>query len=90
MSRCLGGVHQRSRRRPERAALREADELVAGVGQSQSSGTAARGPELGRQQRAQQAQRELAGGDAFLALGVLVDDGVDAAAVVDDCASCRR
>ncbi len=77
----LGGVHQRGRRRPERAPLREADVLVARRRPVPALGHGAGGAQLVGQQRAQQAQRQLAGRDAFLALGVFIDDGVEARAI---------
>ena len=71
-------THQRCGRRSERAALREADEVVARFRPAPAFGhRAGRAQRLG-QQRAQQPQAELAGGDAFVALRVFVDDGVDA------------
>ena len=73
----VGGVYQRGRRRAERAALREADVLVAGGGPIPTLRHRARGAELFREQRTQEAHRELAGGDAFLALGVFIDDRVE-------------
>ena len=78
MSRASAARHQRCGRRTERAALREADEVVARFGPVPALGNGARGSQRVGQQRAQQPQRELAGGDAFLALRVLVDDRVDA------------
>ncbi len=41
------------------------------------------GAQVGRQQRTQQAQRELAGLDAFLALGVFVDHRIHAGTIID-------
>ena len=74
----LGRVHQRGGGRSERAALRKADVFVARRRPVPAFRHAARRPQLFGQQREEQAHGELAGGDAFLALGVLVDDGVEA------------
>src|SRR6185436_17189277 len=77
----LCGVHERSRGRPERAALREADVLVARGRPVPALGHAARGPELLGQERAEQAHRKLARSDALFALGIFIDDGVEAGTV---------
>ncbi len=73
----LGGAHQRGRRGAERAALGEADELIARLRPVPAFRNAVGGAQLRRQQREQQAQTELAGGDALVALRVLVDHRVD-------------
>ena len=78
MPRGLRCAHQRRRRRSERAFLREADELVAGLGPVPAFGHGVGRADTLRQQRAQQAQPELAGRDAFVALRVFVDDRVHA------------
>ena len=78
MPRAFGRAHQRCRRRAERTALREADELVARLGPVPAFGHAVRRADRVGQQRAQQPQRQFAGGDAFVALRVFVDDRVDA------------
>ena len=74
-------MHERSGRGSERPALRELDVLVARRRPVPALGHAAGGPEFLRQQRAEEAQRELARGDAFLALGVFIDDGIEAGLV---------
>ena len=74
----LGGAHQRSGRRSQGAALRKADELIAGGGPAPALGHRAGRADRFRQQRAQQPQAQLSGGDAFVALLVFVDHGVDA------------
>ena len=74
----LGGLHQRGCRRPERAPLGIADEVGARLGPVPVVGHHAFRAKLGRQQRAQQLQRQFTGLDAFVALGVFVDHGVDA------------
>ena len=74
----FGRAHERRGGRPQRTPLRETDELVARLGPAPALGHGVgRAHRLG-QQRTQQAQPELARGDAFVALLVLVDDGVDA------------
>ena len=72
----FGGAHQRGGRGSEGAALREADELVTSLRPGPPRRHDVGRPQLRRQQRGQQAQPELAGRNAFVALRVLVDDGV--------------
>src|SRR5579871_464309 len=74
----LRGAHQRGGRGAERAALSEANELIARglpapVGRDRIGGT-----KLGGQERAEQLQAELAGRNALIALRVFVDDRVTA------------
>ena len=72
----FGGAHQGCRGGPERAALREADELVARLGKAPALGDASRGAQPLGQQRADQPQPELAGRASLVALRVLVDDRI--------------
>ena len=74
----MGSAHQRRSGGPERASLRETDELVARLGPAPALGHDVSRTNRIRQQRAEQAQPEFARGDAFVALLVLVDDRVDA------------
>ena len=75
---CLGCADQRRGGGPERPALREAYELVARFGPAPALGHAVRGTQRRGKQRAQEPQSELARGDPLVALGVLVDDHVQA------------
>ena len=77
----LGGVHERGRGRPERAPLREADVLVARSRPVPALRHGAGGTNPVGQQRAQQAERQFARGNAFLALGILIDDGIEPRAI---------
>ena len=79
----LGRAHQRGGGRPQCATLGVADEVVARRFPVPVRRHAAGGADAFGQQRAQQAQRQFARGDAFLTLGVFVDDGVDARSAVD-------
>ena len=74
----FGRAHQCGGRRPERAALREADELIARLLPAPILGHGVGRPDGRGQQRTQQPQSEIAGRDAFVALRIFVDDGVDA------------
>jgi hypothetical protein len=78
----LGRPHQRRRRRPQRAALGVADEVVARGLPLPVVGHAARRAQFVRQQRLEQGQRQFPGGDALLLLLVFVHDRVHAGAVV--------
>ena len=73
----LRGAHQRRRGRPQRTALREADELVARLGPAPVVRHRVGRANAFRQQRTEQPQAELAGRDAFVALRVFVDDRVN-------------
>ena len=81
MRACFRGAHQRCGRRTQRTALRKADEVIARFGPVPALGTLSPRAERVGQQRAQQAQPELARGDAFVTLRVFVDDRVDAGLV---------
>ncbi len=70
-------THQCGRRRPERAALREADELIARLLPTPIVGHGVGRPDRRGQERTQQLEPELARGDALVALRIFVDDGID-------------
>ena len=70
----LRGAHQRRGRRPQRAALREADELIARRRPLPALRYAVRRAYRLGQQRAQQSQAQLAGGNARLKTWIL-DEG---------------
>ena len=74
----LGRRDQRCRGGSQCTALREADELVARLRPAPALRHGVLRPQLLRQQRAQQPQRQFAGGDALVALLVLIDHGIDA------------
>src|SRR5262249_20090461 len=74
----LCGMNERRGRRTERPALCEANELIASLREAPFRGYAPRGTQLRRQQRTQQAQPQLTGGNALITLHILVDHGVDA------------
>ncbi len=74
----LGRLYQRAGRGTERAALGEADELIARRVPAPVPRHAAGRAQLGRQERGEQSDAEFACLDALVALGVLVDDRVDA------------
>ena len=75
--------HQRGSGRAERTALRIADEGIARFRPVPVLGHAAFGLEFLRQQRAEQAQGQFAGFDAFFALRIFVHDRIHAGLAVD-------
>ena len=79
-------AHQRGGGGPQRTTLRIADEVVARGIPVPVRRHAVFRPQLDRQQRRQQFQRQFAGGDAFLLLRVFVDHGVNAGPILADAA----
>jgi hypothetical protein len=79
----LRRAYERGSGRTERTPLRETDEFVARLGPAPALGHAAARTDFLRQQRAEEAQAQLARRDALVALRELVHHGVDPRALVD-------
>ena len=77
----IRGAYQRRGRGSERTVLGEADELIAGLVPTPVGGHRVCRAYVCRQQRTEQSQAELAGGDALVALRILVHDRVDGPAL---------
>ena len=79
----FGSTHQRHGRRPERAALRVTDEFIARFRPVPAFAYGVAVPQLGGQQRIQQAQGEFTGLDPFLPLHIFVDHRIHAWSTVN-------